>query len=472
MSEDTRQESTRFWEQLLPLLEEGRVIPIVGQELLLVESKGDLVPFYQLLAKQLAARFDIRLEEPSESLTLNDVACRLLANHGSLEDVYPAVKHLVFSLTPTKLPEPLVKLAEINWFKLFVSTTFDDFLRQAVDQVRFSGTKLTHSLVYALNSAFDDLPDSLSDLDRPVVYQLLGRASALQETYAVTDEDLLEFVYNLQMHDRRPKRLFEALMANHLLLIGSGFSPWLTRFFIRTVKHRDRLWQVRGRAGFVADRAVAQDSTLLHFLRHYSQRTLIYPIGDVGGGAAQFVDDLWRLWKERRGSVPAPDTCSQTLEAEPMSRHAVFLSYASEDRQIVQRIKEQLDDARIDAWFDRSDLKAGDLWAEKIKANIDASSVFIPVISRSVQKKGRREFRIEWERALDVRKGRPREADGTPASFIIPIVVDATTMQVPGVREYFGGVQGVELSGGELTADFCDRLRTLFRKAQQVESDT
>ena len=149
-----------------------------------------------------------------------------------------------------------------------------------------------------------------------------------------------------------------------------------------------------------------------------------------------------------------------------MPRHAVFLSYASEDRAIVDRIKEQLDEAGIDAWFDRAELQPGGSWAQVIRANIDSSAAFVPIISASAQRPGAREFRVEWELALEVRKRRPREPDGTPARFIVPVVIDGTGMQEDGVRPYFGDIHGVNLPGGQLSDEFCAKLRELVRHAQ------
>jgi hypothetical protein len=447
----------RFWDQLVPLLEENRVIPVVGRDLLLIEIDGERRHLYEHLARRVATRLEVPGEPPS---TLNELACRYLAERRPLEDIYPALKRELARLEELPPPEPLLKLAEIGWFRLYVSTTFDDFLLRAVDATRHGGARLTHALAYALNNDFKDLPEDFANLQRPAVYQLLGRASAIQDTYAVTDEDLLEFVHNLQMPERRPRRLFEALAANHVLLIGGGFSSWLVRFFLRAVKHRDRLWQVRGRAGFLVDSAAHQDRDFLAFLQHYSDRTLVYQ----SGGAVEFVSELRQRWTD---GAPAAPAAAPSAQARPgMPRHAVFLSYASEDRAIVERMRSELDAAGIDAWFDRSELKPGESWNAAIAAGIDEAAAFVPVISGSVLGERSREFRVEWEQALRARERRPRDANGGAARFIVPVVIDGTDMQTPGVREYFGGVQAMVLPGGELTEEFRTAMRDLVRARQ------
>src|SRR5580765_4521983 len=142
----------RFWDQLIPLLEEGRVIPVVGPDVLIIQVDGQPVPLYEHLARRLSVLLDLPSPSPESHPTLNDVACLYIANHGELENVYPRLKEELARLATLPPPEPLLKLAEIAGFRLFISTTFDDFLKKALDQVRHGGAMLTHGLAYALNN--------------------------------------------------------------------------------------------------------------------------------------------------------------------------------------------------------------------------------------------------------------------------------------------------------------------------------
>ena len=42
--------------------------------------------------------------------------------------------------------------------------------------------------------------------------------------------------------------------------------------------------------------------------------------------------------------------------------HAIFLSYASQDAEAAQKICEALRAAGVEAWFDQSELRGGDVW--------------------------------------------------------------------------------------------------------------
>ena len=46
--------SERFWEDLLLWIEDGRVIPVIGPELVTIDDGGTQVPLYSWLARRLA----------------------------------------------------------------------------------------------------------------------------------------------------------------------------------------------------------------------------------------------------------------------------------------------------------------------------------------------------------------------------------------------------------------------------------
>lgn len=126
----------RFWEKLLDFIEDGRVIPVIGPELLRLDINGEITLLYTYLAEQLAGRLQINFE-PAD--TLNTVACRYLSEGGQREDIYPALKRVMPQLTEIKLPEALIKLAEIRPLNLFVTTSFDPLLVYALNEIRYGG---------------------------------------------------------------------------------------------------------------------------------------------------------------------------------------------------------------------------------------------------------------------------------------------------------------------------------------------
>ncbi len=438
------------WEDLLNYIEEKRVIPIVGPELLKVDTEAGPRLLMELLAERLAARLGVDPTPLPKPLALNDVVCSYLAGHGRREEAYTRLRTIMREAA-FKPPLPLRQLAEITDFNLYVTMTFDPLLEQAVNDVRFGGAQNTEVIAYAPNRVAD-LPVERDDLQRPVVYHLLGRLSA-SPTYVISDEDMLEFVCALQSEHLTPEKLFHALEHNHLLVIGSSFSNWLARLFLRMTKRR-RLSDPRDVGEILADNHSTRDVRLVSFLQQVSMRTRLF------SGAEEFVAELHRRWTARRGVAPSPSAASPSRFLPPareMPENAVFISYAREDLPAVQVLKASLDAAGITTWFDLDRLESGDDYDRKIRGNIGRCSFFIPVISATTQRRHEAYFRREWSYAVDRTRAM---ADG--AVFILPVCIDQTSEADAIAPEKFRNVHFARLSGGEPSPEFIRRLKELL----------
>jgi hypothetical protein len=440
------------WDDLLNYIEERRVIPIIGPELLRIEIEGQSRMLLDWLAERLAKRLQVDVSELSPPITLNDVVCCYLGQRGRREEAYTRLRSIMreVQLTP---PPALRQLAQISDFDLFVTTTFDPLLELAVNAERFGNESLAEVIAYAPNRVAD-LPSERSQLKRPVVYHLFGRLSA-SPTYVISDEDMLEYICALQSEHLTPEKLFHELEQNHLLLIGGDFSNWLARLFLRMAKRR-RLSDPRDVGEVIADDHTGQDGRLVTFLQRVSVRTRVYT------GAEAFVDELHRRWHQRRGaSVAATKGQDVPLRVQPPARempdNAVFISYARDDLAAVQRLKAGLDAAGITTWFDFDRLESGDDYDRKIAANIARCSFFLPIVSATTQRRLEGYFRREWSYAVD----RARNiADG--AVFILPICIDDVPESEALVPDRFKSLHFTRLPGGEPTPEFVTRLRGLF----------
>lgn len=440
------------WDDLLNYIEERRVIPILGPELLRVETDTGTRPLYDWVSEQLAGRLNVDLSALPKPHDLNDVVCAHLAARGRREDAYTRIRSILRE-TNFAAPPALKKLAQITDFDLFVSTTFDSLLEQAINEERFGGAQSTEVLAYAPNRV-TDLAAERDRLTRPVVYHLLGKLSA-SPTYVISDEDTLEFVCALQSEHLTPTTLFHELEHSHLLIIGGTFSDWLTRFFLRMTKRR-RLSDPRDVSEVLADSHSFGDERLVQFLHKVSVRTRVVD------GAAAFVDELHRRWTERRGpSTSSTSAASQPVRFTPpereMADNAVFISYARDDLPAVQKLRAGLAAAGINAWFDMDQLEGGDDFARKIRDNVSRCSFFIPVISGTTQRRVEGWFRREWNWAVDRTLGM---AHG--ATFILPVCVDQTSEAGALVPDEFMKAHWSRLPGGDVTPEFVARLKQLL----------
>jgi TIR domain/SIR2-like domain len=443
------------WEDLLSFIEERRVIPIVGPELLQVATDRGPRLLYDWLAEKLAVRLSVDVASLPQPYTLNDVVCWFLAARGRREEAYVRVRSILKDAN-FEPPQALRHLAAITDFDLFVSTTFDPLLEGAVNLQRFGGAPTTEVISYSPNRVAD-LPSERDRLQRPVVYHLFGRVSA-SPTYVISDEDLLEFICALQSEHLAPEKLFHELEHNHLLFIGSNFTNWLARLFLRMAK-RQRLSDPRDVGEVLADDHSSEDDRLMAFLQQVSVRTRIYM------GAERFVDELHARWQARRKPSTSATQAGATARFLPPARempdNAVFISYAREDLAAVQLIKAGLEAAGITTWFDFDRLEVGDDYDRKIQRNIARCSYFIPVVSATTQRRLEGYFRREWSYAID----RVRNmADG--ALFILPVTIDGTSAAEAMVPDKFKALHFTHLPGGQVQADFAQRL-TDFMQARQ-----
>jgi hypothetical protein len=428
---------------------------VVGQDLLTVPDSTGHKLLYPLLASRLADRLGVSGNDLPEGAELNEVACRYLNTGKPSQKIYAVLKTVAAEFESLPVPAPLLQLAAIGNLELFVSTTFDSSLSRALNQKRFGGNPKTRVFAQSPNE-LQDLPGDLAGLGAPVVFQLMGKLSATP-AYAVTQEDFIEFFHSLQSETHRPAQLFHEMSSRNLLMLGTRLSGWLTSFLMRMSKSQ-RL-SADDKTDFVADDSVSHDSNLVLFLERFSSGTEISRDADP----IAFVDELHRRWTA--GHSETAQTASTQGYASSVPREveagAVFLSYASEDRPAVQKLNDALAQAGVDVFFDRDQLRAGDEWEAKLRRNIQQCSLFVPLVSQHTLTKARREFRLEWNLALE-----EAQKASFSSAFLLPVLIDDTAINHPDLPAKFAAVQSTLLPGGEPTTDFVERVRQLYRQLQ------
>ena len=136
---------------------------------------------------------------------------------------------------------------------------------------------------------------------------------------------------------------------------------------------------------------------------------------------------------------------------------AVFLSYASQDAEAARCICESLRSVGVEVWFDQNELVGGDAWDAKIRGQIKACALFVPVVSAATQARREGYFRLEWKLAAQ----RTHMISDRQA-FLLPVMIDGTSEGAADVPEEFRAVQWTRLPGGETNAAFCARVKKLL----------
>ncbi len=418
------QDPEEFWEELLAQMEAGHVVPVVGPELLTIQVDGQPEPLYRVVAMNLLAKYGFdgsaevnRLRPHHE---LHDAVGVLVRGGRRVQDLYRPVNDQLRTLLAqgiVSLPQPLLDLAGIEAFRLFLTTTPDDLLARAIEQGRHGEQARTETMVFApklASAALADLPQWRSS-GQTTVFHLFGKASPSPFVFVIHDEDTLEFMHHLQLNAADSlKNLFSQLRTQHLLLIGCNFADWLSRLFIR-LANVQRLADNHGKHEFLVESNAAQSSGLTVFLERFSPDTWVFP-----GSATDFVAMLAARWHERHpraGSVTAAEDAGPRSAA---GEDTIFLSYSRTDATMARELFAELQDLGADvAWFDKAQLKAGDDWERSIRAAVSRCWLFLPLVSAQTEVREEGFFREEWTQAGE----RTRRIQGR--KFIVPVVIDA-----------------------------------------------
>jgi len=136
---------------------------------------------------------------------------------------------------------------------------------------------------------------------------------------------------------------------------------------------------------------------------------------------------------------------------------AVFISYASEDTEAAGRIGASLQAAGIEVWLDKTVLRSGDAWDQKIRREIRDCALFIAVISRNTEARTEGYFRLEWHLADQRTKLMARSR-----AFLLPVCIDDTAEKHAEVPESFSLAQWARLPAGETPPAFVARIQRLL----------
>lgn len=439
------------WNGLLDSIELGKVVPIVGRRLSLVAVDGAPAMPVQRAAVQRLAR-ELGFDGLPDNTGLAELYSRMAeVPDFDIDTFHPKLRRVLEGFTPQL--DPLRKLAEISHFRLFLSTAFDGYLDLAVREVRAAmGEEVT---TYTFAPGHKNPQRPIIRAGDVCVYNLLGS----RETYpnwAVTMEEMVEFVLGLHGEKYRPEQLFAALKNRHLLAIGCQIPDWLGRFFLRALRD-GRISEQKGSNHLVED-AVDADAALGRYLQMFSRRSMVVP-----GNAVSFVDELNRRWKARFGDAPPPlPRAGVVAEASPLEREAkVFLSYAHEDGDEAQRLYDYLRDNGIDVWKDdrRDALAKGANWDHEIRRQIADCACFVPVISRRTNDALESYFWEEWNLALK----RSARMNSLERRFIFPVLCEADV----GLPEQFKDSQWTLLSDQDECAALARSLRAEQRRLRK-----
>ena len=343
------------WKALILNLSAGNVIPIIGNDLSLLKGEnGTPVPLYEVIKNRV-----VEIKELKDSKqSIGEIVLESPKIASTIKSVYEQIDEENF------YSGPLEKLAEIKDFKFFVSTSFDDLLERAIQKVRQCSKnelKVINYFPYGNSPVTDD--------SKVTVFNVLGNLGDLKHS-AIDEEEILEYFFTIMSreNEEHPQVTYflRQVSDKSLLFIGCDFPDWLMRFVIRILTNR------RIKDGKCEDYIVndlnKEHVKLKNFLVRCQKDFVVIDEGKPRNAEA-FVDLLYRKWTDK-------------IKSDKRTRYegSVFLSYYCEDQKDAGTLKNALETERIDVWFDKDDLHAGE-HEDRIWEAIDKCKIFTPIIS-------------------------------------------------------------------------------------------
>jgi hypothetical protein len=434
----------RHWRSLLRDIHAGQVVPVIGPELVMIaRADGRQVPLCCYLAEELAQRLGVALGSDTQP-TLNDVACAWLLSGQSSKGIYDELRELVdqISIPP---PQPLLDLASITDFGVYISSTFDPLLSQALQQMRPGFLPNSSSLDFHPNAP-RDLPQPLPN---PFLYHILGTHNTYPD-FVVWEEDYIEYVCGLLRSQDNLRVLFDLLRNKDLLLIGAPFNDWIVRLFLRVAKGK-RFSEARdqGRQDYVADEPAGVGKPTIFFYERQVGSTRIIP-----GDPRAFAGELARHWRERYASATQGDFLQRMGDELP--RGAVFISYSRDDLSAATELARGLMAAQVPVWMDKGRLSAGENYQRSLEHAVKTdASFFISLISKATESDPDRY--VHQERAWAAQ----RQVDGFV--YYLPVLIEDLS-RVEREPPAFARLHRELLPGGRVSTAFTQRMRNLVQE--------
>ena len=286
-------------------------------------------------------------------------------------------------------------------YRLCITTTPDDFLFNALTE---AGKKPIRDF-YNFRETRAAFKCELT-VDRPLVYHLYGYHDE-PSSLVITENDLIDFLTGvIRKAPSLPDQITGTISRpdSNCLFVDLGFKNWYLRVLMRSLGllgHNEKSVALESREFFAQSK---QHQTMVYFS---STNTMEFHQESLGEFAV----------KLRRAYESIADQGSRQAAALPPDAPVVFLSYASEDRELIERLGLRLRSAGIAVWQDKQNLRAGDNW-ERIITHVIEKQVdyFVAVQTPAMAERVRGVFYQEIEDAL-LQQKRTREG----IRFLIPV---------------------------------------------------
>jgi hypothetical protein len=381
-------------------VQSGKCILVLGRGASTSVNTGGLeTPIHLMLARQLWERLGERNEDIDPD-DLRNVSQVLYDETGEQTDLQFQVGEFYkqFAETTTELHRNIAALP----FQLCLTTSSDDFLFNAFKE---AGKKPVREYYDFRTSR--DAQINAPTVESPLVYHLYGYREP-PESQVITESDLIDFLTRVVKNDPPLPSYIRATLSKKesaCLFIDLEFRQWYLRVLMHVLGYQDqhvnRSWAVEGSDFFAKSK---QHQSIAYFS---SRKTINFHNESLN----EFVKRLCTAYQEMAGKETPRSTEKPGRDA-PMA----FLSYASEDRTLVDDLHAKLENAGIRVWQDSDALRGGDNWETRLTHVIGRLADYVIVVQTpNMVSRIKGVFNTEIDEALKMQRNMPR------FRFVIPV---------------------------------------------------
>lgn len=265
-----------------------------------------------------------------------------------------------------EISEDLINLIKTKCFRVVLTTTYDGYIEAVMKSVygekelrvlNFHKAK-DKGVIFDEKSEYDEMP--------PTLYYAFGKAGADEiSDFTYSENDKIKLI-SQWLGVNSPNNLISYLKKKKILAVGCKFDDWHFRFFWYCL--RQDFGCMRGDVAISLQVGDVSDRKLLNYLERIGVRDR--------GNSREFVKELSihlqnnHIYQELRGRLNVGQ---------------IFISYASEDFNIVYQIASTLWEAGYKVWFDNDKLCGGDGYDKRIQNAISQCTIFIPILSKQIK---------------------------------------------------------------------------------------
>lgn len=377
------------WNVLFEQIVKGNVIPVIGPDLIRIEDKSSRQFLIDALG-QFCGIGDSLMTSFSQLLYDNRYKNSDLNKNG---DIYSTLDSIIGN-NPSYFDNEeanslLLEILKIPYFKFVITTAFDPIVENMMRKVHGNNLRI---LNFCNNPARNDDLQNGAGTRTPTLYYIFGKVNYKENSYVVTEEDLLRFSQTwlrpTDSGNRAKPSVISNLLANrYMLVLGHDYKDWLFRFFWYALKNEGFGDKDSGMLALKKE-----DADLIGFLNRANTFAHVEP--NIETLVRKIQDGVAKYEKEHHISADA---------LPPSEGTDIFISYSRGDSVIVDRIQTRLKAKGLNVWYDRDSLEKGKDFMQQIEYAIRNSTFFVPVLTPTILEQANEEhpYRKEWLYAVD-----------------------------------------------------------------------